>query len=506
MSLREKISATIAKKSTVKAWYGIVVTFFIVLVIVPTLFVLTYAVTGWDDMGENIFTDPADITYIQTNIGQGNTTASFPAPDIIDITRNLSMGIDVQTISNIYINYTLYGFDDNNSVVHYYSNSSYSAAEIGWINISANETYNEILHVGPVFQNITIAHANGTYIDSWESDLYLRAGDEKPFDMVIDALKVSFVIATIVTIIDFIAGLPMAWLLVRKDFRGKKYIDTLIDMPLAVPTAALGFSTALFWAVTPGVHATGALGLTSSSFVLIILLHIVFSYPYMVRSLSAILHEIDTNYEVAAQTLGAPPLTVARTITLPLFRAGLVTGIILCFARSLSETGGTMAALAMLSPYMAELAYPMHTGPALIGGWKHAGGFEPQLAFTAMLLVILTIILLIVIKIVIMKFKLPLRKVFPGPERLLSKGVFPKLKDSITFIFMIVILIIPSFFIFSFVVTGDATPVDWPPFWDAMGFSFLVATVVTIVNLVFGVPLAILLVRGKNKVLSSQVI
>ncbi len=502
MSLREKISATIAKKSTVKAWYGIVVTFFIVLVIVPTLFVLTYAVTGWDDMGENIFTDPADITYIQTNIGHDNTTASFPAPDIIDITRNLSMGIDVQTNSNIYINYTLYGFDDNNSVVHYYSNSSYSAAEIGWINISANETYNEILHVGPVFQNITIAHANGTYIDSWESDLYLRAGDEKPFDMVIDALKVSFVIATIVTIIDFIAGLPMAWLLVRKDFRGKKYIDTLIDMPLAVPTAALGFSTALFWAVTPGVHATGALGLTSSSFVLIILLHIVFSYPYMVRSLSAILHEIDTNYEVAAQTLGAPPLTVARTITLPLFRAGLVTGIILCFARSLSETGGTMAALAMLSPYMAELAYPMHTGPALIGGWKHAGGFEPQLAFTAMLLVILTIILLIVIKIVIMKFKLPLRKVFPGPERLLSKGVFPKLKDSITFIFMIVILIIPSFFIFSFVVTGDATPVDWPPFWDAMGFSFLVATVVTIVNLVFGVPLAILLVRGKNKVLS----
>ncbi|MCK5024914.1 MAG: ABC transporter permease subunit, partial [Thermoplasmata archaeon] len=175
-----------------------------------------------------------------------------------------------------------------------------------------------------MFQNITLAYANGTIIDSWESDVFLRAGNVKPWDMVIDALKVSFVIATIVTIIDFIAGLPMAWLLVRKDFRGKKYIDTLIDMPLAVPTAALGFSTALFWAVTPGVDAFGSLNLTSSPFLLIILLHIVFSYPYMVRSLSAILHEIDTNYEVAAQTLGAPPLTVARTITLPLFRAGLV--------------------------------------------------------------------------------------------------------------------------------------------------------------------------------------
>ncbi len=503
MSLKEKISATIAKKSTVKAWYGIVITFFIVLVIVPTLFVLTYAVTGWDDMGENIFAEPAEISYLQTNIGQGNTTASFPAPDIIDITKNISMGVGVQTDSNIYINYTIYELDDNNEThVQYYSNSSFTTAGIGWINISANETYNEIIHVGPMFQNITIAHANGTIIDSWESDVYLRAGDVRPWDMIIGALKISFIIATIVTIIDFVAGLPMAWLLVRKDFKGKKYLDILIDMPLAVPTAALGFSTALFWAVTPGVHAAGALGLTSSSFVLVILLHIVFSYPYMVRSLSAILHEIDINYEVAAQTLGAPPLTVARTITLPLFRAGLVTGIILCFARSLSETGGTMAALAMLTPYMAELAYPMQTGPALIGGWKHAGGFEPQLAFTAMLLVILTLILLVIIKIVIMKFKMPLRKVFPGPERLFSKGVFPKLKDGISFAFMFIVLIIPSFFIFSFVVTGDASPVDWPPFWDAMGFSFLVAGVVTVINLFFGVPLAIYIVRGKNKIMS----
>lgn len=506
MSFKEKVSEIIAKKSTIKFWYGLVITFFIVLVIIPTLFVLTYAVTGWDDMDENIFTAPEPITpdnYQQVDIGDSTIGTSFLAPDIIDITNSTQWELSVYTNSNIYINYTIYELDDENaSHVHYYSNSSFSSAGIGWINISANESYNEITHVGPMFQNITLAYADGTYIDSWESDVYLRAGDAKPFDMVIDALKISFAIATIVTIIDFIAGLPMAWLLVRKDFRGKKYIDTLIDMPLAVPTAALGFSTALFWAVTPGVDAFGSLNLTSSPFLLIILLHIVFSYPYMVRSLSAILHEIDTNYEVAAQTLGAPPLTVARTITLPLFRAGLVTGIILCFARSLSETGGTMAALAMLTPYMAELAYPMHTGPALIGGWKHAGGFEPQLAFTAMLLVIITLILLVIIKIVIMKFKMPLRKVFPGPERLLSKGVFPKLKDALSFIFMFLILLIPSFFIFSFVFTGDVVPVDWPPFWDAMRFSFLVAGVVTVINLVFGVPLAIYIVRGKNVILS----
>ncbi|MCK5037785.1 MAG: iron ABC transporter permease [Thermoplasmata archaeon] len=366
----------------------------------------------------------------------------------------------------------------------------------------ANDTYNYFHHVGDGFHTLTVSNGSGL-IETWEEPVTLRSGSDRPWDLVKNALKVSFIIATIVTIIDFTAGLPMAWLMVRKDFRGKKYIDTLIDMPLAIPTAALGFSTAMFWAVTPGLDPYGSLSLTSSPFVLIILLHIVFSYPYMVRSLSAILQEIDINYEIAASTLGAPPLTVARTITLPLFRAGLVTGIILCFARSLSETGGTMAALAMMSPSMGELAYPMKTGPTLIGAWKHAGGFEPQLAFTAMILVIITLILLVIIKIVIMKFKLPLRKVMPGPERLLSKGVFPKMKDALSFLFMFVILIIPSFFIFSFVFTGEPSPVDWDGFWSAMSFSFFVAAVITIINLIFGVPLAIYIVRGTNKMISN---
>ena len=71
-------------------------------------------------------------------------------------------------------------------------------------------------------------------------------GDEQWFDL-LGALLRSFEIAAIVTVIDVLIGLPMALLLARKEFRGKKYIDTLIDLPLAVPTAALGFSIYLFW-------------------------------------------------------------------------------------------------------------------------------------------------------------------------------------------------------------------------------------------------------------------
>ncbi|MDO9538306.1 MAG: ABC transporter permease subunit [Thermoplasmata archaeon] len=507
MTLVKKISDIISKKSTIKAWYGLVIFFFICVIIVPTLFVLSYAVTGWNDIEGTIFTDPADPAQLNASFGMAGTNVSFHSWDIIDITQTTVLEANVlyTDLSGPYLlTFQVYEMNDDGTEKIYYEQSQgfTNGSDPGSFIIFSNDTYNSITHVGPVTQNITLATATGEYLDSWEADLYLRAGDRRPMDLIWDAMKISFVIATIVTIVDFIAGLPMAWLMVRKEFRGKKYLDILIDMPLAIPTAALGFSTALFWAVTPAIPGSG-LGWTSSPFLLIILLHIVFSYPYMVRSLTAILHEIDINYETAAQTLGAPPLTVARTITLPLFRAGLVTGIILCFARSLSETGGTMAALAMLTPWLSELAVPMQTGPTLIGAWKHAGGFEPQLAFTAMLLVMVSLVLLVIVKIVIMKFKLPLRKVMPGPERLLSKGLFPKMKDLLAFVFMFVILIIPSFFIVSFLFTGTPTPVDWGSFWSAMGFSFLVAGVITVINILFGVPLAIYIVRGTNKTMSN---
>ncbi len=503
MGLANKINSFIARKKTVKAWYGIVITFFILLVIVPTLFVLTYAFTGWDEIQETVMKAPPEITYSSVDLSDNSTyLIHFRPPSAIDIAEPTPLEAAYFSASNHTLNYTIYFIDDDEVEIELYREAQITGTGSVWFNISANDSYNEINHVGDAYHSMTL-YDGQTVLETWNSSLVLRVGSERPFNHVLEALKVSFVIATIVTIIDFAAGLPMAWLMVRKDFWGKKYVDTLIDMPLAVPTAALGFSTALFWAVTPGLNPYGSLNMTSSPFLLVILLHIVFSYPYMVRSLSAILHEIDINYETAASTLGAPPLTVARTITLPLFRAGLVTGIILCFARSLSETGGTMAALAMLTPQMAELAHPMQTGPTLIGAWKHAGGFEPHLAFTAMLLVIVTLILLVIIKIIIMKFKMPMRKVFPGPERLLSKGIFPKAKDALAFVFMIVILIIPSFFIFSFVLTGESTPVDWDGFWSAMSFSFMVAGVVTVINLIFGVPLAIYIVRGTNKVMSN---
>jgi thiamine transport system permease protein len=323
--------------------------------------------------------------------------------------------------------------------------------------------------------------------------------DAATMDLVWTAILNSFVIASIVTLIDFLVGLPMAWILVRKRFRGRELLDTLIDMPLAVPTAALGFSSAIFWGLTPDLmYNPLGLKIVESPFLLIIFLHIVFSYPYMVRSLAAILEQIDQTYETAGRTLGASPFTVARTITLPLFRAGLVTGIILCFARSLSETGGTYAALKAV-----EMQTSFYTAPTLLDELKREGvQNNPELALISTILIVLALVLLVVVALVLKKVHIPLRKVWPRPEKALSRGFAPKAKDATSIVFLFLMVLLPSFFIFSFAAVAQPTAADtdfWGSFGQSLGYSFLVAGVVTIVDLVLGVPLALYIARGRGR-------
>ncbi|HUT26733.1 MAG TPA: ABC transporter permease subunit [Methanomassiliicoccales archaeon] len=332
---------------------------------------------------------------------------------------------------------------------------------------------------------------------SWGSIQTFVLDDPATMKVIMDSIVASFQIAGIVTVIDILVGLPVAWMLVRKQFRGKRFLDTLIDMPLAVPTAALGFSAAIFFALTPeSLQAPSfALNAISSPYLLIILLHVVFSYPYMVRSLSAILVQIDQTYETAGRTLGASALTAARTITLPLFRAGLVTGIILCFARSLSETGGTMIALATMANSQG-----FQTGPTIIGQWKGMLGTHPDLAaplaFVSILLILLALVLLVVLKLVIMKVRLPMGRIWPYPERFLSRGLVPKAKDGLAILFLIIFVLVPSFFIFSYVMVATPTSLDWGPFTDSLLFSFLIAGVVTVIDIALGVPLALYIAKN----------
>ena len=327
------------------------------------------------------------------------------------------------------------------------------------------------------------------------------------------AVALSFGVALAVTAVDLAFGLPLAWFIVRRRFRGKAFLNTLIDAPLAVPTAGLGFSVALFWAANPAVSPPPlAVSFTNTAFLLLVLLHFTTTFPYMIRSLAAILEQIEIEYEIAARTCGASPMTAARTVTLPLFRAGIATGAILCLAKALSDTGGVQAALQTarlfsISPATCSFSGTPN-GTVLIGAWRTIGKaclpiaaqLNAAIAFVSILMIVLSIVLLFVVKYVATRARFPLRRVWPSAERRLSRGVTPRLRDGLTFGFLALIVVVPSFFLFGFLVTASPSrTADWGTFAGSLALSFFVAGVATLIDLAFGVPLALYIVRGPRR-------
>ena len=297
------------------------------------------------------------------------------------------------------------------------------------------------------------------------------------------AILLSYKVATATTLIDLTFGLPLAWALVRRRFGGQRLVSTLIDIPMSVPTSARGLSVAIYWIALAGL--TDAFwGLTA--------LQVAITLPYMVRSIASALEEVDYTYEVAARTLGAVPLTASRTVTLPLARAGIVTGSVLAFAQALSETGGATVLLSVIGATEKNAS-------VLIGYWKSLMKEDPTLlpkllpaaAFLSLIMMSSSLALLYLFKELGLRLKLPEGRVFRALEARLSDRPFPSLRDAISGTFALLALIVPSFYIVAEATLGKV-PAD---FWASVFRSFLVAAAVTVVDLMFAVPLAVLITR-----------
>jgi thiamine transport system permease protein len=590
MDLGRRALNFVSGRSVSKGWYAFIILFFLLIVLLPTVFVMSYAFTGWDDIQTQVFgnkkttnlyweknNDPdfaryevhfstisgfvpnsstlvltidtkgGDVSLEKARSSTFTMVSGIPASDryytrvrVFDSSglwtnsNQLSDNMDAQYTSpepiellslwgqgdNVTVNWTVSEDDDFSSYEVHASNDPQfvpgSATLVDTIIVHTENSSVVTVALNEVhYFRVRVVESSGLWTDSNLEGIGVNVSDppdgsspapmtltrtfsREVFSQITGALTLSFVVAIIATLIDLAVGLPIAWVLVRKEFRGKSYVNTLIDMPLAIPTAAMGFSAALFWGITPGIDKPwGAISFTNSAFVLLLLLQIVFSFPYMVRSLAAILEEIDINYEVAARACGASRLTAARTVTLPLFRSGIVTGAILCLAKTLSETGGVMAALSTIQSRE-------YNATALIGTMKSASLFNdalvPALAFVSILLIVFSIILLIIVKLIVTKVKLPMKKVWTNLERKLSKGAFPKLKDAGAFFFLILVVLIPAFFIFGFVATAEPSQTaDWGAFWSSLGLSFGIAGVVTAIVLLLGIPMAILIARSRRK-------
>ncbi|MHA1782723.1 MAG: ABC transporter permease, partial [Promethearchaeota archaeon] len=250
----------------------------------------------------------------------------------------------------------------------------------------------------------------------------------------------------------------------------------------AVPTSALGFSVLLFW---------GIFGIEPGYF-LIILGHIVFTFPYIVRNMKIVLEKTAVLYEDAARTLGAPGFTVFRTITLPLMKEAIIAGSILAFTRSLGETGATII--------MSGL---VETAPILIVGFRRQLQL-PSASLLAGILIAISITLLFSIKFFTRRVGFPAKKVFPKLERFLSHKYLRITRDSLAFTLLIVIIIIPSFFIVS-QIEGQklsqelflANDYKWAYLYVSLINSIQIGFLAVVINLIFGIPFAFIITKRK---------
>ncbi len=162
---------------------------------------------------------------------------------------------------------------------------------------------------------------------------------------VLTALRLSLEAATASTIFCIVVGVPLAWLLARVEFPGRKIFRALVTVPLVLPPVVGGVALLLVFGrrgiVGSWLYSTFGISFPFTIWGVIIAESFV-AMPFLVIAVEGALRGSDTRYEEAAATLGARRWTTFRRVTLPLVAPGIAAGAVLCWARALGEFGATI--------------------------------------------------------------------------------------------------------------------------------------------------------------------
>ena len=315
------------------------------------------------------------------------------------------------------------------------------------------------------------------------------------------AIANSFAIALLVSALDLVAGIPMAWLITRGKSRWLSVLDTLADIPFIVPTAALGYSLMLFWSDPQGVSSLFGGSLVSQGWLLVMLLHFTFSYPVVVRVLVGALLDYKMEYERASRTLGAVPFIAFRTVTSPIIKPSLIAAFVLSFARSLSETGATFI-----------VAGAFENGPVFIQNMRNQffasnpALYEGATVFASAILIIASCTIFALIWILGPKLKFPFRGIWPTAERRLSYSKAAFSRNGLTLLVFFLIVLLPALFValpaFQAVFTSTLPSAltgsgIWSNYWQSLLISYSLGAIVTVLGFFTGLPMAILIARKK---------
>ncbi len=156
-------------------------------------------------------------------------------------------------------------------------------------------------------------------------------------DQALSTLRLTIGAALVVTAINAVMGTLIAWVLVRDDFPGKRFVEFTIDIPFALPTIVAGLVLISVYGTTSPIHLD--LYATNRG---VVLARLLVTLPFVARSVQPVLLALDRETEQAAACLGASPITIFRRVVLPLLLPAIASGAGLGFARAMGEHGSVL--------------------------------------------------------------------------------------------------------------------------------------------------------------------
>ncbi len=203
----------------------------------------------------------------------------------------------------------------------------------------------------------------------------------------LEALKLSLRVALWSVLVGLPVGLLVAWLLARHEFFGKGALNALVHLPLVLPPVVVGYLLLVLLG-REGPLGRALFGLFGVSLPFTwqgaAVAAAVMAFPLMVRAMRLSLEGVDRRLEAAARTLGARPLAVFLTVTLPLTTPGILVGALLGFARSLGEFGATIT-------FAANIPGETRTLPLALFSLTQTPGGETQALRMAAISVLLSL-------------------------------------------------------------------------------------------------------------------
>jgi sulfate transport system permease protein len=148
------------------------------------------------------------------------------------------------------------------------------------------------------------------------------------------ALRLTLIASLVVVVVNAVVGTLIAWVLVRDDFRGQSLMNSLIDLPFALPTIVAGLTLLALY----GPDGPFGVNVAFTRFAVVLALLFV-TLPFVVRAVQPVLLELDQEMEEAAESLGAGRATVFRRVILPSLAPAIIAGCGLAFARAVGEFG-----------------------------------------------------------------------------------------------------------------------------------------------------------------------